>query len=181
MPDPYLVKPDRDFLHRVLEAGGLEGHEVDDIIRDSFAGAILVALHLKPDKMHEKLLAVWEEFGIRATLFPDICSVWRYRELEMQDYADTFETQMRDAARSGHDVQLHLHHEWRSAAHEAGAWRFVPRTGSLHDLGFRPEDDASAPALVARGSLIVAVVFGGISTVTIIFCPSNCQPHSMGP
>ncbi|MCP4247364.1 MAG: DUF2207 domain-containing protein, partial [bacterium] len=48
---------------RVLEAGELESDEIEDIIRDSFAGAILAALNLKPEKMHEKLVTTWEEDG----------------------------------------------------------------------------------------------------------------------
>jgi hypothetical protein len=98
-----------------------------------------------------KLLEVWDEFGIRATLFPDICSVWRHRELGLTDYADAFEKQIREAARAGHDVQLHLHPEWLSATHEDDAWQFAPRTGSLHDLGFDPHDPTAAPALIRRG------------------------------
>jgi hypothetical protein len=97
------------------------------------------------------LLAVWEEYGVRGTLFPDVCSAWRHRELHLDDFAARFDQQLCDALVAGHDVQLHLHPEWLSATHTNGAWRFAPRTGSLHDLGFEPQDPAGAPALLRRG------------------------------
>ena len=98
-----------------------------------------------------KLLAVWEEFAIRGTLFPDICSIWRHRELGLMDYAEGCEAQLRDAVARGHDLQLHLHPEWRSAVHESGQWIFRPGTSSLNDLGFDANDPGGAPALIRRG------------------------------
>jgi hypothetical protein len=98
-----------------------------------------------------KLLAVWEEFGIRATLFADICSAWRHRELDLPEFAARFEAQLQGAAAAGHDVQLHLHPEWLQAQHSGSAWRFTPHTGALHDLGFDPQDPQGAPALIRRG------------------------------
>ncbi len=112
-----------------------------------------------------KILKVWEDFEIKATIFPDICSVWRHRELGMTDYVSRFENQILEVARRGHDVQLHLHPEWRTAVHENSHWRFAPRTGSLHDLGFDPEDPQGAPALIREArqylhSLLEPVVPG---------------------
>jgi len=98
-----------------------------------------------------KLLALWAQYDIRATLFPDICSVWRHRELGMDDYADAFEAQVKQAHADGHDVQLHLHPEWRQAEHRDGAWHFNHNTQALHDLGFSADDPNGAPALVRRG------------------------------
>jgi len=98
-----------------------------------------------------KLLALWREFGIRGTLFPDVVSAWRHRELGMPEFADRFENQIRESAAAGHDIQLHLHPEWLQARHENGAWRFEPHTGSLHDLGFDDQDPRGAPALLRRG------------------------------
>lgn len=98
-----------------------------------------------------KLLDLWSEFGVKATLFPDICSVWRHRELGIADYADRFERQIQDAAAAGHDIQLHLHPEWRAAEKDGNAWRFAPGTRALHDLGFAADDPGGAPALIRRG------------------------------
>ncbi|MFQ5599745.1 MAG: hypothetical protein ACE5G2_04235 [Candidatus Krumholzibacteriia bacterium] len=98
-----------------------------------------------------KLLDLWGEYDIKSTLFPDICSAWRHRELGMSDYPDTFEAQIQEAARAQHDVQLHLHPEWRFAEHRDGAWFFAPRSGSLHDLGFSTENPQAAPALIRQG------------------------------
>jgi hypothetical protein len=98
-----------------------------------------------------KLLALWARHNIRATLFPDICSVWRHRELGMNDYVDAFEAQVKQARADGHDVQLHLHPEWRRAEHRDGGWCFQPGTQALHDLGFSRDDPDGAPALIRRG------------------------------
>jgi len=98
-----------------------------------------------------KLLEVWAEFGIKGTLFPDICSVWRHRELGVTGWTDRFEGQIQDAAADGHDVQLHLHPEWLFAEPDGNAWHYKPGTYALHDLGFSPQDPAGAPALIRRG------------------------------
>lgn len=107
-----------------------------------------------------KLLALWDEFGIRATLFADVCSAWRHRECGSPEFADRFEAQLRDAVAAGHDVQLHLHSEWLSATRGADSWSFAPRTGSLHDLGFDREDPRGAPALIRRGKRYIEELLG---------------------
>jgi len=98
-----------------------------------------------------KLLDVWDEFDVRATLFPDVCSVWRHRQEGLVDYVEAFEEQVREFARRGHDVQLHLHPEWSTAERESAAWHFQPGTGSLHDRGFDPDDVDGAPQLIRQG------------------------------
>ncbi|MFQ5512445.1 MAG: hypothetical protein ACE5EO_11425 [Candidatus Krumholzibacteriia bacterium] len=108
-----------------------------------------------------KLLEVWGEFGVRGTLFPDICSVWRHRELAVPGYADEFENQIKDAAAAGHDVQLHLHPEWTVAEYRDGSWRFQPHTHALHDLGFAAGDPAGARALIRRGKQYLEGLLGG--------------------
>ncbi len=109
-----------------------------------------------------RLLNVWAEFDAKVTLFPDICSVWRHRELGIPDYADGFETQLREAAAAGHDVQLHLHPEWRSARLVDGAWRFEDGPRSLHDLGFSPADPTGAPQLIREGIRYLEELLRGV-------------------
>jgi len=98
-----------------------------------------------------KLLALWLEYEIKATFFPDVCSVWRHRELGMGDYADTFEGQIKQSCAEGHGIQLHLHPEWRHAEYQDGDWRFKSKTQALHGLGFSPDDPNGAPRLVRKG------------------------------
>lgn len=98
-----------------------------------------------------KLLDVWAEHDVRATFFPDVCSVWRHREFELNDYADAFEAQMRKAFDSGHDVQLHLHPEWLEAERQGGQWTFKGGTHALHDLGFSSSDPGNASSVIRRG------------------------------
>ena len=108
-----------------------------------------------------KLLAVWAEFDIRGTLFPDICSIWRHRELGISAYADACEAQLKNAAASGHDIQLHLHPEWRSAELRNGTWSFRSGTHSLHDLGFSPDDPQGASELIRKGKLYLEGLLRG--------------------
>lgn len=111
--------------------------------------------HLSADEVlfepARKLLEVWTEFEVKGTLFPDICSVWRHRELGVAGYAEPFESQITQAAADGHDVQLHLHPEWRFAEYGAGDWSFKPHTHSLHDLGFANQDSSGARGLIREG------------------------------
>ncbi len=95
-----------------------------------------------------KLLSLWSDFNITATLFPDVCSVWRHREQRLDAYAEAFEDQLRHARASGHDVQLHLHPEWLRAEYRDSTWHFEPGTQALHDIGFTSD---GVPALLRRG------------------------------
>ena len=99
----------------------------------------------------KKVLSLLSEFEVKATLFPDICSIWRHKELGIQGYADTFESLIIEAAKEGHDIQLHLHPEWRFAEFKGGAWNFKSGTHALHDFGFSEEDSKSGRQLIAGG------------------------------
>ena len=94
-----------------------------------------------------KLLALWQEAGVSATLFPDVCSVWRHREMGMSEYVDEFESQIQNAANGGHDIQLHIHPEWGAAERVNGSWRFQEGTHALHDLGFSEGQDGAGELL----------------------------------
>lgn len=98
-----------------------------------------------------KLLDLVRECDIPLTLFPDVCSVWRHRELGVPGYADVFEAQVKEAAGAGHDVQLHLHPEWRFAEYRDEKWHFKRGAHALHDLGFSADDPGSARALIREG------------------------------
>jgi hypothetical protein len=60
----------------------------------------------------ERLLGAAEELGVPITLFADLASAWRYRELGQQSFPDAMDAQLRDAIRRRHDVQTHLHPHW---------------------------------------------------------------------
>ena len=84
----------------------------------------------------ERLLGLCDELDVRATWFPDVCSVWWHREQGDADYADRFEAQMRDALRRGHDVQLHVHPHWLFTDRVDGAWQLDASRVYLHEIGW---------------------------------------------
>jgi hypothetical protein len=74
--------------------------------------------------------------GIAFTLFADVCSVWAHREHGLNAFADRFETQLCEAHRAGHDVQLHLHAHWLSAKFDGDAWTLREPRITLADYDF---------------------------------------------
>lgn len=81
-----------------------------------------------------KLLEVLGQYDIKLTLFTDICSIWRYRELGMEAYPEIMERQLLSSVESGHDVQLHLHPHWAKADYINQRWTFDPVNFRLHSL-----------------------------------------------
>ncbi len=96
-----------------------------------------------------RVLEICDRHSVRATFFPDVCSVWAHRAVGLDDYADKFEAQMKGALSAGHDIQLHLHPHWLSSIFVNGEWLISTDKMYLHELGFEGED--SAGALIGRG------------------------------
>jgi hypothetical protein len=84
------------------------------------------------------------------TFFPDVCSVWAHRKFGLDEYADSFESQMKEALSSGHDVQLHLHPHWLGSSFDGGQWLISTEKMYLHELDFGNGPN-SVRALVGRG------------------------------
>jgi len=84
------------------------------------------------------------------TFFPDVCSVWAHRKYGLNEYADSFESQMKDTLLAGHDVQLHLHPHWLASKFENKEWLISTNKMYLHELPF-DNNPYSAGALVRRG------------------------------
>lgn len=82
----------------------------------------------------DQLLALCGQFGVPLTLFTDICSIWRYKELGMAEYPRLMEQQMSKAISRGHDVQLHLHPHWLKAVYNGRGWSYNPSDYRLHSL-----------------------------------------------
>ena len=97
----------------------------------------------------KKILKIWKDFNIKGTFFPDVCSVWQHNKYGIYNYVDTFESQMKQAALEGHDIQLHIHPEWVSSEFSNGVWHFKENTSSLNDLGFNKKHEYSAPFIVS--------------------------------
>lgn len=101
------------------------------------------------------LLIGFLQEGIPVTLFADVASVWRYREVGVKsDYADLFEEQLKTAIRGGHDVQLHLHPHWLTSDRVGHGWHMDESRFKLSDLGYakaNATDVSPAEGLILRG------------------------------
>jgi hypothetical protein len=86
--------------------------------------------------------------GVPVTLFADVCSVWRHRDIGLHAFADHFEQQLVRAQAREHDVQLHVHAHWARANLSNGSWRLREPKFTLADLGFSSDEPAQ---IVRRG------------------------------
>lgn len=67
----------------------------------------------------ERLMKICESVGARITFFVDVCEYWAFRSCEdagilPEGYCPGtwIETQIKDALKRGHDIQLHIHPQW---------------------------------------------------------------------
>jgi hypothetical protein len=75
-----------------------------------------------------RLLEIYAKFGARTTILPDLMQQIRFRRLEaehpeLKPLADSWDEQVREASRQGHDIQLHLHPQWSNAKYQDGRWQ----------------------------------------------------------
>jgi len=104
----------------------------------------------------DKLMDVLQEAGAGLTLFTDVCSIWRYRELGLNDFPDQMERQLLKAKAMGHDVQLHVHPHWIRSHREGDRWQYDPQNFRMHSFRFGkgngPETSGmTADEIVAKG------------------------------
>lgn len=90
-----------------------------------------------------RMLERADELGIPFTLFADVCSAWRHRDVGDHVFAQRFERELIDALRRGHDVQLHVHAHWMRSEFVGGEWRLNEPKATLADLGFSTGEPAS--------------------------------------
>lgn len=102
-----------------------------------------------------QLLAACAAIGVPMTLFTDVASIWRYREVvPASTFPDDVEAQLNFAVTYGHDVQLHLHPHWLTSQFDGSRWHPDATRYKLADLGFeRPTSlgQPTAGALIRRG------------------------------
>jgi hypothetical protein len=75
-----------------------------------------------------RLCEVYERHGLRGSFNAEVFQQIVHRRLqakhpELGELADEWEEAVRDAYRSGHDIQLHLHPQWSDASYADGRWR----------------------------------------------------------
>jgi len=89
----------------------------------------------------QRLLALCNEYGAKLSIMFEVGEYWAMREAEQRGLLDLgysptqqIEEQIRQAARDGHDVQLHLHPWWMGAAFADGGWQLHPEYRQITDL-----------------------------------------------
>jgi hypothetical protein len=101
-------------------------------------------------KPTQQVLDLCERLSCLVTFFPDVCSVWANRKYGLNEFAVSFETQLKEALKAGHDIQLHLHPHWLASSYENDQWLISTDKMYLHELDLGDGAD-SAGALVCRG------------------------------
>jgi hypothetical protein len=74
-----------------------------------------------------RILDLFDDFGAKLTIMADTVEIMKFRE--HREYSGQspgvyglIENQLKDAARRGHDVQLHLHPAYAHASYSGGRW-----------------------------------------------------------
>jgi hypothetical protein len=76
-----------------------------------------------------KLVNIFNNYGIRGSFNAEVMQQLAYRNLqtrfpELKPIADEWEEVVTETFRQGHDIQLHLHPQWRDATYEGhGNWK----------------------------------------------------------
>ena len=76
-----------------------------------------------------KLVSIFNRHGIRGSFNVEVMQQLAYRKMqerfpELKAVADEWEEVVTESFRQGHDIQLHLHPQWRDATYEGrGKWR----------------------------------------------------------
>jgi hypothetical protein len=88
-----------------------------------------------------ELVRVFNKYGIRGSFNAEVMQQLTFRQLEAQhpelgELADEWDAAVLEAYRQGHDVQLHIHPQWRDARYEDGRWRL---TSDWNILNHEPE------------------------------------------
>lgn len=97
-----------------------------------------------------RLLEIYAKVGARTTILPDVMQQLAFRRCEnkhpdLKPLADSWDEHARDAFRQGHDIQLHLHPQWRNAEYANGRWQL---DGDWSILNY---DRDNAYAMLAEG------------------------------
>jgi hypothetical protein len=97
-----------------------------------------------------KLLDIYAKVGARTTILPDVMQQMAFRRCEskhpaLKPLADSWDEEVRAAFLQGHDIQLHLHPQWRNAEYANGRWQL---DGDWSILNY---DRDNAYAMLAEG------------------------------
>jgi hypothetical protein len=76
----------------------------------------------------DRMLRQFDQYGARLTIMADVAEILKFKDYAEEYGRDDYHyekvaAQLRDAIRTGHDVQLHLHASYFNATFEKGRWR----------------------------------------------------------
>lgn len=107
----------------------------------------------------EHMIAICDDLDVPITFFADVCSVWAHQKYGQNDYVDNFESQLTEAAKTGHDVQLHIHPHWLFSEFLDGQWNINTDRMYMAELGYDGSAD-SATDVIRRGVDYLNNLFG---------------------
>jgi len=75
----------------------------------------------------QQMLDQFDRYGAKLTIMADVAEILKFKEYKERTGRDDFHydaiaSQLKDAVRRGHDVQLHLHASYFNARYEGGRW-----------------------------------------------------------
>lgn len=83
----------------------------------------------------QKLLDIANEFGAKITLFPEVAEFLAMKQEKIyKSDIMAVEKQLQMAIRQGHDVQLHIHPQWKDASYKNGLWKLNYEMISIAEL-----------------------------------------------
>lgn len=97
-----------------------------------------------------QLLDIYAKAGARTTILPDVMQQLAFRRCQnkqpdLKPLADSWDEHACNAFRQGHDIQLHLHPQWKDAEYANGRWQLG---GDWSILNY---DRDAAYAMIAEG------------------------------
>ncbi|HMF56146.1 MAG TPA: hypothetical protein VK619_07355 [Pyrinomonadaceae bacterium] len=77
-----------------------------------------------------ELVRIYNAYGIRASFNAEMMQQLVFREFEdrhaeLKELADEWEAVLLETFSQGHDVQLHIHPQWKRAEYDEGAWHLA--------------------------------------------------------
>lgn len=77
-----------------------------------------------------ELVRIFNKYGVRASFNAEVMQQLTFRKFErefpeLKELADEWDATVLETHAQGHDVQLHIHPQWRGALYERGRWRLV--------------------------------------------------------
>ena len=85
-----------------------------------------------PEKLQfqpmRELVRIFNRHGLRASFYVEVmqqlsCRRLQDRHPELKALAERWEAAVVETFRQGHDIQMHLHPQWKDAAYEEGRWK----------------------------------------------------------